>query len=118
MAKVKDEVKIPFDDGDIYILYYSDDEEGYGIEILGEEGKGGDLVTMEDWSFGHGKKALKTSERWMSYVTHHIHKQPENSEDPIPDFIRSVSCNYNPENPESNLRDLKTIKELVKNDKL
>lgn len=118
MAKVKHQEVIEFDDGDVYVLWYSNDEEGYGIEVVGEEGKGGDLVTMEDWSFGHGEEAHDLSADWGDYMIKIIHEQSRNSDWPIPKTLSAIQCTYNPENPESNLRDLEMIKELVKNDKL
>lgn len=56
MAKVKQESKTWFPEGHIYVIYYCDNEHGYGIEIVGEQGIDGDLVTINDFSFGHEEK--------------------------------------------------------------
>jgi hypothetical protein len=118
VAKIKHEEKIPFDDGDVYVLWYSSDEEGYGVEVLGENGKGGDLVGMNDWSFGFGTEPYVVSAEWLSYVVRHIEREAENSEWPIPKEIDAINCRYEPENPMFHLVDYKKVKEMINYDEI
>ena len=46
MAKVVSEEKVFFPEGHVYILLDAGDEDGYSIDVLGEDGVDGDLVTM------------------------------------------------------------------------
>lgn len=58
MAGIKHEEKIHFASGHIYVVM--DDE--LGVEIIGENEIGGDLVTMESWDF-------TTAETWSKWGT-------------------------------------------------
>lgn len=46
MAKVKDETKVKLPEGDVTVLYYVDDVEGYGVEVTGDD------ESIKDISFG------------------------------------------------------------------
>lgn len=117
MAKVKEEDKIEFDSGSVYVLWSVDDEEGYGVEVLGEEGPGGDLVTMGDWTFGYGQEEYTISSQWASYITEEMNKLPKNSDGMLPAHIENVYCLYMPGQP-GHLKNLKEIKEMINYDKV
>jgi hypothetical protein len=55
MAKVKEEIAVTIAGDEVKVLWYSDDEEGYGVEIWHEE------ATIEDFSFGHTQDAYEFS---------------------------------------------------------
>lgn len=109
MAKVKHETIVEFDDGNIYVLWYSDDDEGYGVELIGEDGIGGDTTGIRDWSFGHDREACDLSSDWFDYVVDELReKGPELSKE------IDLYCVYQPDELEEHLEDLDKIKELLK----
>ena len=74
MAMVKDELKINFSDGAVYILLDSCDDEGYGVDVTGEEGVGGALVGMCTFSFGHDENAEIMANDWGTYLYNQFRK--------------------------------------------
>lgn len=60
----------------LYFVWYFDDDEGYGIEVmaelretaLGQSGAGSRFVSVANWSFGHGTEARDLRRAWGEYV--------------------------------------------------
>lgn len=68
MAKVKWEERIECKSGNIYLIYQVDDEDGYEVEMLGEQGKGGNMVGVCTFTFGHGEDNSKLANAFMGYA--------------------------------------------------
>lgn len=67
MAKVKEQIDIPFQEGTITVLYYSDDVDGYGFDLIHD---GMEFV------FGHGEEAERFAYQAFRTVCDLIKQRP------------------------------------------
>lgn len=69
MGKIIREEKITFADGDVYVRVDVDLKEGFSVDIAGEQGVGGELVTIADWTFGLGNRMKALADLWATEMT-------------------------------------------------
>jgi len=86
----------------LYFVWYFDDDEGYGIEVFGERiaevdvpigTKNSLLVTVANWSFGHGTEARDLRRAWGEYAANETKK----NSGVMPLEIRSLRLRCDPE---------------------
>ncbi|MDO6657446.1 hypothetical protein [Anaerobacillus sp. 1_MG-2023] len=115
MAKVKSEVKVLFREGNVYIHWNVNDEDGYGVDITGENGIGGDLIDLGGWSFGLSEEMERLSQRWFAYVVEIIQEQgsklEEKGDHVIPQLLEHISSS-----PTKDEDELSLIRILVDTD--
>lgn len=71
MGAVKHEYKHNFGShGDVWVLWDEGEAEetGYSIEVTGEDGPGGMLATLVEWSFGYEDWSRDVWDEWGSFV--------------------------------------------------
>ncbi len=83
MAKVKEQVDIPFQEGTITVLYYSDEVDGYGFDLVHD---GMEFV------FGHGEEAEKFAYHAFRTVCELIKQRPEELLDAL-DKLTAITPN-------------------------
>lgn len=54
--------------GKLYFLWYFDDDEGFGIEIMAEKPGRDNFICLVNWSFGFGTAARDLRRAWGDYV--------------------------------------------------
>jgi hypothetical protein len=131
MGKVKLENKIETSQGNIYILWVSDDEEGYGVEIMAEsyndiadvgDSSKSELVDIVSFSFGHYESdgseaeagfnfadpAYLISSQWFDLLSNLIDEYMD-----VPDWIINLDCRYLLDDIEAHLIDLDKIKQFL-----
>lgn len=124
MGMIKWEDRYSFPSGSIWVLWDAGeaDEYGYEIDITSENGEGGELHTVENFSFGYLDWSRDVWEKWGQWIS--IQFQECNGDDDrmkaFCKFLESISCVYNPDPKNANhgdetphLVDLEKIKDLI-----
>ncbi|WP_434509704.1 hypothetical protein [Desulfitobacterium sp. AusDCA] len=101
----------------LYFVWYFDDDEGYGIDVLGEkvleegipnEENGSLFCSVVNWSFGKGTEARDLRRSWGEYVAD---MTKENGSTIPPDLV-CLRLRFSPE--DNQLKgDLQEIKKLL-----
>lgn len=116
MGRIYKEVKVYFPEGHVYIHWDDGDEDaGWEIEVTGENGIDGDLVTMGGWSFGQDYWSEDIWMKWGNYIAEKI-KALEGKEDATKEIYSILDlheCRYDLTD-DNHLQDLDKIIELVK----
>lgn len=122
MGVVKFEGKHSFPGGHIWVLWDAgeEDEYGYEIDVPGEEGIGGVLVTVLNWSFGYEDWSRDVWTKWGDYVNSRFEAIAGDEEAfaVLVEELESINCTYQAYQDElfreEHLVDLDRIKELIK----
>lgn len=116
MGQIKKEEKIHFPEGHVWVLWdVGDDEFGYCIEVLGEEGDGGPLVGIGSWTFGEERWSNRVWDAWGDYVVSQFKKE-EGKKDVVMGVVECLNmydCHFDLED-DTHLKDLNTMIKLLK----
>jgi len=121
MGQVKNEVKVKFPEGHVWILWDAGEENEYGyeIDVTGEDGIGGVLHTIANWSFGYEDWSHDIWDKWGKYVASRFCAIEGNEEAlmKLIDELDAIDCKYTlyheGESDDENLIDLARIEELI-----
>lgn len=131
MGMVKWESKHKFPGGHVWIIWDAGEsnEFGYEIDFTGEEGVGGVLTGIDNWSFGYEDWSREVWEEWGNYLAYRL-QQIEGNEKALEDFIlevEQIDCSYELYHPDrdrseeifqrEHLKDLDKIKSLIEENK-
>ncbi|KLU61291.1 hypothetical protein CEB3_c22310 [Peptococcaceae bacterium CEB3] len=84
----------------LYFVWYFDDDEGYGIEVMAETGEeaireggvGSRFVSVANWSYGHGTEARDFRRAWGEYVADEAQKNGGR----LPSALSCLLLRYDP----------------------
>jgi hypothetical protein len=126
MGMVKWESKHDFPEGAVWVLWDAGEEGEYGYEIdcPGEEGHGGNLVTIWNWSFGYEPWSRETWAEWGNYVAMRL-EEVEGDDVALGELIKeldAIDCVYASWQPDDeykpeHLKDLALINKLIAENK-
>lgn len=85
----------------LYFIWYFDDNEGYGIEVMGQLAEEelrtnpnqSRFASVVNWSFGQGTEARDLRRAWGEYVA----DRAERNQGLIPPDFMNLSLRFNPE---------------------
>ena len=135
MGMVKWESKHYFLGGHVWIIWDAGEENefGYEIDFTGEEGFGGVLTGICNWSFGYEDWSREIWEEWGNYLSYQLQQiegKTEDNEKALEDFIieiEKIDCTYTKYHPDNDrteeifqqehLKDLDKIKSLIEENK-
>ena len=119
MGLIKYEEKHKFPNGHVWVIWDGGDEYGYEIDLITEEGFGGDLVDLGNWSFGYKDWSHDLWEKWGDYI-HNRLEAIEEDEDELENFVKElerIDCTFHnyfdDVSGSEHLKDLKVVKQLV-----
>lgn len=122
MGQIKWENKYSFGEhGHVWILWDVGEEEyGYEIEIMGEDGPLGELGTLGQWSFGYESWSRDLWSQWGEYVSECILNCQDDFKEleAVLEQLNTIDCMAYKNHPdydgsETNLKDLEKVQKIL-----